>query len=560
MNRWVWFFLCAVLGLALVACGLFVPAHMRAVDVAVIERAGQGSPTLVENGAVLVKEKKLGPAQLLLEAAGSQSVPGSEKLGFDVGMLSSQHPDYRVWGGGESHLEVLFGAAAKQTNTAPEPFTEFMIRQASRTKVLTLLQASSRPVIQQLLQCRTLTNTTLFPPSQSSAGQAFDAALCTCGLLFEEGHVTPAFSNQVFNLALQANHGASPQPLEQILLDLMSLGQRLNWTQLEVFVSQIDDPKTLNSFANLVRKENPELPVLFAAVNLSGDPSAVADYLTTFSQTGLKDIGSTLRYGQGGLNELLHRKERLSATSLPRIGMDYCLRTPGFALTIKWLLYLAGGFLLAAAMHFARPPVSVLERPLQVRGFHYAREILFALGFLSVVLLLSEPFLAQESQKVEFPFRLRLSTVGNVVQAGNASVKNSFMNRSSLLTLLIFFILQALIYISCLVKLAEIRRQRVGPRIKLKLLENEEHLFDAGLYLGFAGTIVSLILVSLNVIQQSLMAAYGSTSFGIIFVVIFKIFHLRPARRQLLLEAENPVNQPAAAAPATAPRAFATSP
>ena len=67
------------------------------------------------------------------------------------------------------------------------------------------------------------------------------------------------------------------------------------------------------------------------------------------------------------------------------------------------------------------------------------------------------------------------------------------------------------------------------PRIKLKLLENEDHLFDAGLYLGFAGTIVSLILVSLGVIQPSLMAAYSSTSFGIIFVSIFKIFNLRPA-------------------------------
>jgi hypothetical protein len=70
------------------------------------------------------------------------------------------------------------------------------------------------------------------------------------------------------------------------------------------------------------------------------------------------------------------------------------------------------------------------------------------------------------------------------------------------------------------------------------LLENEEHLFDAGLYLGFCGTIISLILVSLGVIAPSLMAAYGSTSFGIIFVSIFKIFHLRPFKRKLLLEAE----------------------
>jgi uncharacterized membrane protein YdfJ with MMPL/SSD domain len=89
-------------------------------------------------------------------------------------------------------------------------------------------------------------------------------------------------------------------------------------------------------------------------------------------------------------------------------------------------------------------------------------------------------------------------------------------------------VLQALIYIACLVKLAEIRRQNVTPRFKLRLLENEDHLFDAGLYLGFVGTIVSLILVSMGVIKFSLMAAYSSTSFGIIFVCVFKIFNLRP--------------------------------
>jgi len=226
------------------------------------------------------------------------------------------------------------------------------------------------------------------------------------------------------------------------------------------------------------------------------------------------------------------------------------------ALGAKWGLYLVAGFLLAAALHFGRPPVSRLETPLQVRGFHVAREILFALGFLVVILFLSEPFLAQESQKAEFAFRLRLPTVGSAVVPGNTSVKSSFMDPKSLLTLLLFFVLQGLIYIACLVKLAEIRRQRVSQRMKLRLLENEDHLFDAGLYLGFAGTIISLILVSLGFIKPSLMAAYSSTSFGIIFVSIFKIFHLRPERRKLLLEAEaEPQSSvaPAGARPLAAP-------
>jgi hypothetical protein len=42
------------------------------------------------------------------------------------------------------------------------------------------------------------------------------------------------------------------------------------------------------------------------------------------------------------------------------------------------------------------------------------------------------------------------------------------------------------------------------------------------------------------------MAAYSSTSFGIIFVVVFKIFHLRPTRRKLLLEAESAPAEPLA--------------
>ena len=81
-------------------------------------------------------------------------------------------------------------------------------------------------------------------------------------------------------------------------------------------------------------------------------------------------------------------------------------------------------------------------------------------------------------------------------------------------------------------------RQKIPARVKLKLLENEDHLFDAGFYLGFVGTIICLILVSLRIIQFSLMAAYSSTSFGIIFVSVLKIFKVRPARRQLLLQAE----------------------
>jgi hypothetical protein len=72
--------------------------------------------------------------------------------------------------------------------------------------------------------------------------------------------------------------------------------------------------------------------------------------------------------------------------------------------------------------------------------------------------------------------------------------------------------------------------------MKLKLMENEENLFDAGLYLGLFGTGASLILLTIGWIKPGLVSAYSSTLFDILFVAILKIFHVRPYKRRLILE------------------------
>ena len=149
------------------------------------------------------------------------------------------------------------------------------------------------------------------------------------------------------------------------------------------------------------------------------------------------------------------------------------------------------------------------------------------MAFCSWYYILSEPFPRPgEPEAGNFTLRLSAPITGAAAPAGIASLKQTVMNPVILLTILIFFVLQALLYLACLVKLAEIRRQLIPPRMKLKLLENEDHLFDAGLYLGFLGTIVSLIVASMGLIKFSLKRRrIPLTSFGIIFVVVFKIFH-----------------------------------
>ena len=563
MRRWSLFCLFALLGLATVLAGLLTPAHLRAVDARVIQLAGENSPSLGDRGLELVQSRQLGAAELLLLAARELQLPGTDTLGLSVSNLAIHSPELRMWGAPPPQGLVAADASPNTDpsgQTAPpiqpgprsEPFTDLIVRRDHRERALELLRVSSTPGVQNLMTCRSLEDTVVFSPSQSASGQALDAAIALCGLLLKDGHLTPGLRDAISSAALKASYGGDSEPLERMLLDLMSLGQRLSWGQLVAFVERVEKAETLHQLADQVRNADQHLPMLFAAVRMSEDPAGVAGYLAEFSQTGIQDLGTSLRFGSGAVATLVQRRQRLSdsglARHLPRSGgldatvrtfSTACLRWPLPALAAKWVLYFLGGFCIAAAMHFGRRPVSTLERPLQVPGFHLARESLFALGFLLVVLLLSEPFLAQEAQPARPHFQLRLPSLGGVIPAENAITSRSFMNQVNLLTLLLFFVLQALIYTACVIKLAEIRRQKVPPGIKLKLLENEDHLFDAGLYLGFVGTIISLILVSMGITSFSLMAAYSSTSFGIIFVSFFKIFHLRAARRQLLLQADS---------------------
>lgn len=541
MRRLLSFLLCVILGTGMLVCGLLVPVHLRAVEDSVLLAAGKNTPSLVSEGLALGAANKLGAAQLLLKAARQEQLPGREKLEYNVGDLARQHPRWEVWGGPEPRFESIFEPDKRLPDSGSECFTQYLIRQPNRERVLALLKDSADPVARQLVQFRSLTNTVLFPASNSSSGQALDAAISIAGLLADGRYLAAGLSNALLRVVLEANVGGKTEPLENVLLDLMSLGQRFNWGQLVVFVGRVPDTETLRLLLNLLRRDEQSAPLVFSAVQLSGDPAGVAKYLEEYGNTGVKDLGQSLRYGAGGLKELLARKQRICASRWSQpVALDACLRTPWLGLTAKWLLYLGAGWLLAAALHFGRPAVSALELPLQVRGFHLAREFLFGLGFLLVVLMFTEPFLSQESQRVIFPIRLRLPIVGSILPdaSANHTVNSWIMNKLNLLTLLLFFVLQALLYTASLVKLAEIRRQRVPPKTKLRLLENEDHLFDAGLYLGFVGTIISLILVSLGIVKFSLMAAYSSTSFGIIFVSIFKIFHLRPAKRKLVLESE----------------------
>ena len=111
------------------------------------------------------------------------------------------------------------------------------------------------------------------------------------------------------------------------------------------------------------------------------------------------------------------------------------------------------------------------------------------------------------------------------------------MDPATLITIGVFATLQVAVSVVCRRKIGEISNLPEPPLVRLRLLENEDNLFDAGLYVGIAGTATALVLQVLHVVEANLLAAYSSNLMGIITVAFVKIRHVRPSKRRIIVEA-----------------------
>jgi hypothetical protein len=157
-----------------------------------------------------------------------------------------------------------------------------------------------------------------------------------------------------------------------------------------------------------------------------------------------------------------------------------------------------------------------------------------------MLVVATEPFLLRAAPPSEFQLRLRLPVLvaASEVSTTEKSQPPPIMETSTLLSIGLFASLQVAMYFICLVKIRDISHQEVPPLVKLRLMENEENLFDGGLYVGIAGTATALVLQVLRVIEPNLLAAYASNLFGILCVALVKIRHVRDYKRQLILDAQ----------------------
>jgi hypothetical protein len=527
------------LGLGLLALAWLLPVNVKSLNTALLREAGRDTPTVAGFGRDLLELDKPGPAALALEAARKIGDPGAGALGDAFEAFAQKHRDMIPWGGWDVALEPLLVGRNAATPADSQPVLKFMVLQQARDNLRRYLAVSRLPAVQTVLKTAELTTTQRFVPANRPGGQPLDAVILLTGYLWQTEHLSPSLQRQVRALAENAVQTGQMGELEDFYLDILTLGKRLNWVQVSELLRTTGSLGTVGQFAHLTRVAPEHLPVIYTAALMTRSADSVAHYLIAFGQPGAEHLQLALSYGTGAVEQLVQRQVPVTRGAGPEfeLGAAFALRHPEFALVGKYAAFLAGVFLLLRSLD--RRLFFSVESALR-GAFPRMGSGLLAAILTFIFFVFSEPFLLKAAPVSDYKIKLTIPIIGALAApAAATSTTPATMEYSTIASILIFAAIQVGMYFICLLKISEIARAGVSSPTKLRLMENEENLFDGGLYIGIAGTATALVLQVLHFIDANLLAAYSSNLFGIVCVALVKIRHVRPYKRQLILEIQS---------------------
>lgn len=536
-----------MIGVLLAIAAWMLPVNFTSVSPALLRVAGTGTPSLGAYGRDLIDLEKIGPAALVLAAAKATHDPRTPALESAVKQFEAEHPSLVAWGGWDPFLDPLFNLRADSGRHRSTPVLTFFIPAKARATLHDYLAKSGSQGVQTVLKLHDVKLTGRFVPAFKPGGQPLDALILLTGLLYQGERLSPSLQRELRTLAENADAKGDLGELEPFFIDLLSLGRRLDWTQLSELLRRTDSVKTVGEYAHLARVAPNQLPLIYAAALFSDSSDRVTAYLIQFGKTGLEDLQLALGYGQGAVAQLLLHQVPVNRTTSGSFGLaaELALTHPQLVLAVKYLGYFVGVWLVLRGLDrwlVAPGGASGLSPPMGhiKAGF---LSVLFAL----LLVVVSEPFLLKAAPASEFQLGRMVLAISNSPVSPQAQPDHSAMDASNLITIGVFAALQIAMYFACLLKIRDIARQPLPPLVKLRLMENEENLFDGGLYVGIFGTAAALVLQVLRVIEPNLLAAYSSNMFGITCVALVKIRHVRVYKRQLIMEgqiAATPVREP----------------
>ena len=530
-----------VAGLLLAVAAWSLPVNLKSISPALLRAAGADTPSLAQFGRQLVESEKIGPATLTLAAARTVNDPGAAALEQALRDLSAHTPEMVAWGGWDPFLDPLFNLRENRGRTASTPVLTFFITEQARETLRTYLATSRSLGVQALLRTRDLTATGRFVPATQPGGQPLEAVILLTALLYQGEHLAPPLQRDLRTLAETALAQKELGELEPFYLDLLSLGKRLDWAQLGELLRRTESPKTVGEYAHLARVAPDELPLIYTAALFSGSADPVATYLIKYGKPGLADLRLALTDGQGAVNQLLLWQVPVNHGAGAGLGVaaSLVILHPHLMMGLKYLGYVLAAFLVFLGLDRG----IVTPGSATTLGLPRMKSGVLALLFAALFIVVTEPFLLKAAPLSEYRFRLVLPVLLSTTAPSTTPLAQPTptMDASTLISIGFFASLQIAMYFTCLLKIREIARSSLPPHVKLRLMENEENLFDGGLYVGIGGTATALVLQVLGVIEPNLLAAYSSNLFGITCVALVKIRHVRPYKRSLILDSQAPV-------------------
>lgn len=539
-----------IIAAILAACALLVPAHLRTIDVSVMKQAALEANTPAKIIAASLNAAQIGPAERLIDATKTTDTAFDSQ----IDALLAKDPQFAISGGAdptfEDFLELVQIDEAKNNAVVP-----LLLPRSERASLSGSLAESSNANVAALLDIRNLRGLLRLHPANHAAGAPYDAGVLTLALLIESGHFRPALAQQIGAIANQAALGtpAAVRSSEDLMIATLSLGRQLDYRSLANLATITKTPSDWAQMATMFRAQPERINQLYAALRFAESSEKVFNYLAAFSETSSQDIDQALELGPGAVNYLLeseqsiYRPSTMAAKTMalitpfrPQFAIELTHDSTQLGLALKFCLFFFAGLAFAFGMGAAWRASLGKKQPVvsKTNPMIWARDALLSLAVAITIWTFFEPDILKSNDKtVDAGPRIEFAVADTLESLKSPIKAMQELNQVTLLVLALFFVTQLVIYSFCLIKLREISKQQLSAEMKIKLLENEENLFDFGLYVGLGGTVLSLILVAVGIVEASLMAAYASTLFGILFTALLKVMHLRPYRRTLILEA-----------------------
>lgn len=516
---------------------MLLPANWKSIHPALLERAGQGTMSVSDLGLAAVAAHQTGVASFALTAA--QVLQSDQAAKLRAALVAAQATSGGT--GRDAYLDGVFRRSTNSASPSAEAMLPFLLIEANRTALREHLASSRSPGGRAILATRDLSTTVEFIPVNQPGGQPFEATILLAALLYEGERFAPTLAQEIRLLAERTSATRLATEWESFCFDLLALGRRLDWTQLSELLRQVPNLKTLNDIAQLVQVMPDDFPLFYSAALLVQSPVRVAAYLLRFGKAGLADLSQALARGEGAVRLLVGQQMPVGPARgwVPGTLAAWTLKLPRAMLAIKGLLFLLAGLAFFLVWRELSPVQPATRGGAGVRMIYFQRAV--AAGALALLLLAAgEPLLFKPLGSSEFRRQLKLPVLTNspVQTSKKATVTKPSMELSTILSVLIFAALQVGVYSICLMKIREIEMSSGSPQLKLRLMENEENLFDSGLYIGIAGTATALVLQVIGIIKADLLAAYASNLFGIVCVALVKIRHVRAAKHRLILQSQ----------------------